>query len=57
VVMVLLLTLVGADTPTAIAATLICRLSTLWFAVIIGVSVLVVLEFNAKPAGRQASGV
>ena len=35
-VMVLLLTLAGTDAPTALAATLICRLATLWFAVLIG---------------------
>ena len=43
-VMVLLLKLVGADTPTAVAATLICRLATLWFAVFIGGVVLATLE-------------
>ena len=49
-VMVLLLKLVGADTPTAVAATLICRLATLWFAVIIGGVVLAVLEANNNVA-------
>jgi len=56
-VMVLLLTLVGVNTPAAIAATLICRLATLWFAVIIGGAVLAALEFNTNAAGRPASGV
>lgn len=35
-VMVLLLTLAGTDAATALAATLISRLATLWFAVLIG---------------------
>ncbi len=56
-VMILLLTLVGADTPTAVAATLICRLATLWFAVIIGGAVLAALEVNNKVARKPASGV
>lgn len=34
--MFLMLSYIGADAPTAIAATLICRVATLWFAVIIG---------------------
>ncbi|MGD8911946.1 MAG: lysylphosphatidylglycerol synthase transmembrane domain-containing protein [Candidatus Thiodiazotropha sp.] len=55
-VMVMLLILVGADTPTAVAATLICRLATLWFAVIIGGTVLAALEINTRAARRQASG-
>jgi uncharacterized protein (TIRG00374 family) len=56
-VMVLLLKLVGADTPTAVAATLICRLATLWFAVIIGAIVLAVLEINGKAGRQQAPNV
>jgi len=55
--MVLLLKLVGADTPTAVAATLICRLATLWFAVIIGGVVLAALEVNGKADRRQAPNV
>jgi uncharacterized protein (TIRG00374 family) len=47
-VMVLLLTLVGADTPTAVAATLICRLAILWFAVVIGGGVSAALELSSK---------
>lgn len=53
-IMVLLLKLAGADTPTAVAATLICRLATLWFAVIIGIILLAALEVSRKAAGRQA---
>ncbi len=53
-VMILLLKLIGADTPTAVAATLICRLATLWFAVVIGGVVLTTLEANTKVAQGQA---
>ena len=35
-VMILLLTSAGADTPIAIAATIISRIATLWFAVVLG---------------------
>jgi len=45
-VMTLLLTLLGADTATAIAAALISRLSTLWFAVGLGFSAALVLSFR-----------
>lgn len=47
-VMTLLLTLLGADTPTAIAAALISRLSTLWFAVALGFGAALVLSFEKK---------
>ena len=56
-VMVMLLKLAGADIPTAVAATLICRLATLWFAVIIGGVVLAILETGSKTGQRQAPGV
>lgn len=52
-VMVLLLVLLGADTPTAVAATLICRLATLWFAVLIGLVAVVSLELR----GDRLAGV
>lgn len=42
--MTLLLVLSGVDMVVAVAATLICRLATLWFAVIIGIIILAVLE-------------
>ena len=45
-VMVLLLNLIGVDMPTAVAATVICRLATLWFAVLIGIMLLVFLEIR-----------
>ena len=56
-VMILLLKLVGADTATAVAATLICRLATLWFAVIIGGIILTALEINSKPGQSQAPNI
>ena len=52
-VMVLLLKLVGADTSSAVAATLICRLATLWFAVAIGGIVLAAMEISPRPADIQ----
>ena len=55
-VMVLLLTQLGADAPTAVGATLICRVATLWFAVVIGVIVLAVLSIKDKSDRHQASG-
>lgn len=54
-VMGLLLVLLGADTATAVAATLICRIATLWFAVAIGLGVVTVLELrtsDAKPMSK-----
>lgn len=51
--MILLLKLVGADTPTAVAATVICRLATLWFAVAIGGIVLAGLEAGGKVGHEQ----
>lgn len=45
-VMTLLLTLLGADTATAIAVALISRLSTLWFAVGLGFSAAMILSFK-----------
>ncbi len=56
-VMVLLLTQMGADMATAVAATLICRLATLWFAVIIGIIVLAALGIKDKADRCQTSGV
>lgn len=42
-VMGLLLVSLGVDKPVAVAATLICRIATLWFAVFIGVAVAAML--------------
>jgi uncharacterized protein (TIRG00374 family) len=45
-VMILLLGLASVDTPTAIAATFICRIATLWFAVAIGFLAIGLLELS-----------
>lgn len=47
-VMGLLLVLVGVDSSTAIAATLLCRFTTLWFAVLIGLLALLGLEVESR---------
>ena len=44
----LLLMAVGADVATAVAATLICRVATLWFAIVIGLGVAVGLETRMR---------
>lgn len=49
--MALMLTLLGADLATAVSATLVCRLATLWFAVAIGLGCLAAIEL---PRGRSA---
>jgi uncharacterized protein (TIRG00374 family) len=41
--MVFMLISIGADKPTAVAATLICRIATLWFAVLIGAASMALL--------------
>jgi uncharacterized protein (TIRG00374 family) len=53
-VMALLLLLAGIDTTTAIAAILICRIVALWYAVALGMLVVVGLEFadGGRPAAR-----
>jgi uncharacterized protein (TIRG00374 family) len=56
-VMILLLKVVGGDTPTAVAATIICRLATLWFAVVIGGMVAVALELFSKTNRQQLQNV
>lgn len=52
-VMVLLLGLAGVDAPTALAATLICRIATLWFAVAIGLLAMAGLEVDSIRRGRM----
>ena len=54
-VMGLLLVLVGAEPATAIAATIICRLATLWFAVVIGVVVVGGIEISRSRNARALS--
>lgn len=50
VVMTTLLVSHGAVLRVAIIATLLCRLATLWFAVVIGVVAATAVEFRARPA-------
>lgn len=54
-VMIALLTTLGAPASVAIVATLICRVATLWFAVIVGFVAATLLEFlSLRPAPRSA---
>ena len=50
VVMTTLLVSHGAPLRAAIIATLLCRIATLWFAVAIGISAAMSIEFRATPA-------
>jgi uncharacterized protein (TIRG00374 family) len=50
IVMTTLLIQQGAPLRTAIIATLLCRLATLWFAVIIGVAAATTVEVTHRPA-------
>lgn len=53
VVMTALLTALGAPLPLALIATLLCRLATLWFAVLIGFFATLALELRSlRPAPR-----
>jgi uncharacterized protein (TIRG00374 family) len=52
-VMIGLLVLAGVDTTTATAATLICRLATLWYAIGLGVITLVRVEFLPGNSGQN----
>lgn len=52
-VMVLLLSLAGAGQAEAVAATLVCRLTTLWFAVALGSLAFVGAETSARPADTE----
>jgi glycosyltransferase 2 family protein len=53
-VMVLLLGLTGLGTSEAVAATLICRIATLWFAVAIGLGAVAALEASGLGVTRGA---
>jgi len=46
----------GADQATAAAATILTRLATLWFAVVIGLIALALLRRHAPAAGRALDG-
>ena len=48
-----LLILVGIDAPIAIAATVAYRVTTLWLAVVIGLTIISVLELVAQRARNQ----
>lgn len=47
-VMIALLGLIGVDLPTAVAATVICRLTTLWVAILIGLCAFMFLELGKE---------
>jgi uncharacterized protein (TIRG00374 family) len=47
IVMTTLLIAHGASLRTAVIATLLCRIATLWFAVLIGVTASAIVEFQA----------
>jgi uncharacterized protein (TIRG00374 family) len=53
-VMGVLLLVIGTDTATAVAATIMCRLATLWFAVLVGMACLAVLELSGTSGLRHA---
>jgi uncharacterized protein (TIRG00374 family) len=55
IVMTTLLVKRGASLRTAILATLLCRLATLWFAVLVGVAAAAALEFSARKLPDQVS--
>jgi len=48
--MILLLGLLGVETSVAVAATLICRVATLWFAVVIGLAAMGAAPLPARDA-------
>jgi uncharacterized protein (TIRG00374 family) len=55
IVMTTLLLAQGASLRSALIATLLCRIATLWFAVLIGVAASTIIEFHAAP--RQVRSV
>lgn len=48
--MTALLVLFGVPLPVALTATLLCRLATLWFAVVLGLTAVAALELARSPA-------
>lgn len=54
-VMVLLLKLTGVDATTALAITLIARVATLWFAVVLGLFCLAGIELDRRRAVRHSN--
>jgi uncharacterized protein (TIRG00374 family) len=55
IVMTALLTAHGAPLSAALIATLLCRLATLWFAVVIGLATTALLEFNSRQSETTAA--
>jgi uncharacterized protein (TIRG00374 family) len=49
IVMTTLMLAQGAPLSTAVIATLLCRIATLWFAVLIGIAASAVIEFQIMP--------
>jgi len=52
-VMTTLLVAQGAPLRVALAATLLCRIATLWFAVVIGMAAAVTVEMHPRRAGLE----
>ena len=55
VVMTTLLVSQGAPLRVSIIATLLCRVATLWFAVVIGIGAAIFTEFAGKPARLRSA--
>jgi uncharacterized protein (TIRG00374 family) len=55
IVMTALLTARGAPLSAALIATLLCRLATLWFAVVIGLATTALLELNSRQSETTAA--
>lgn len=55
VVMTTLLVSQGAPLRVAIIATLLCRVATLWFAVVIGIGAAMTIEFWSRPTRLRAA--
>ena len=55
VVMTTLLVSHGAPLRVAIIATLLCRVATLWFAVLIGIGAAIIIEIGARPARLRSA--
>lgn len=55
VVMTTLLVSQGAPLRVSIIATLLCRVATLWFAVLIGIGAAILTEFAGKPARLRSA--
>jgi uncharacterized membrane protein YbhN (UPF0104 family) len=49
IVMTSLLIAQNASLQTALIATLLCRIATLWFAVLLGIATSAIIEFTSAP--------